>query len=31
VLNKKLRDVEESPNNPEPLLPELLGEDTEDV
>src|SRR3954453_20672202 len=31
VLNKKLRDVEESPNNPEPLLPELLGEDTEDA
>ncbi len=24
VLNKKLRDVEESPSNPEPLLPELL-------
>ncbi|MEO5753270.1 MAG: DNA recombination protein RmuC [Chthoniobacterales bacterium] len=30
VLNKKLREVEESPNNPEPMLPELLeplGED----
>ncbi len=24
VLNKKLRDVEESPNNPEPMLPELI-------
>ncbi|MEP7250650.1 MAG: DNA recombination protein RmuC [Spartobacteria bacterium] len=30
VLNKKLRDVEESPNNPEPMLPELLGEEPEE-
>ena len=31
VLNKKLRDVEESPSNPEPLLPELLEREEEDV
>ncbi len=29
VLNKKLRDVEGSPSNPEPLLPELLPNDDE--
>lgn len=31
VLNRKLRDVEGSPNHPEPMLPELLGlEEDED-
>ena len=30
VLNKKLRDVEGSPSNPEPLLPELLPNDEEE-
>ncbi len=30
VLNKKLRDVEESPNNPEPMLPELLSDEIEE-
>ena len=30
VLNKKLRDVEESPNNPEPMLPELLPNEEEE-
>ncbi len=31
VLNRKLRDVEESPNNPEPMLPELLAPDEEEI
>ena len=32
VISKKLRDVEESPSNPQPLLPELIepGEDLEE-
>jgi len=30
VLNKKLRDVEGSPSNPEPMLPELLLNDIEE-
>ncbi|MEO8440832.1 MAG: DNA recombination protein RmuC [Spartobacteria bacterium] len=30
VLNKKLRDVEESPSNPEPMLPELLEPEAEE-
>ena len=30
VLNKKLRDVEESPNNPEPMLPELIEPEAEE-
>ena len=30
VITKKLRDVEELPSNPQPLLPELLGYDEED-
>src|SRR5207244_5166817 len=31
AIRKKLRDVEESPDNPEPLLPELLQEQEEDI
>ncbi|MEY2489163.1 MAG: recombination protein RmuC [Verrucomicrobiota bacterium] len=31
AITKKLRDVEELPSNPEPLLPELLSEPEEDV
>src|SRR5947207_7461945 len=30
AITKKLRDVEESPSNPEPLLPELLGPQEEE-
>jgi len=30
VLNRKLRDVEGSPSNPEPMLPELLPNDIEE-
>ena len=30
VITRKLRDVEESPSNPEPLLPELLPNDSEE-
>lgn len=30
AITRKLRDVEESPNNPEPMLPELLADDRED-
>lgn len=31
AITKKLRDVEELPDNPQPLLPELLGEREEDL
>jgi DNA recombination protein RmuC len=30
AITKKLRDVEESPNNPQPLLPELLERESDD-
>ena len=30
AITKKLRDVEELPSNPQPLLPELLGEEEEE-
>jgi len=30
AITRKLRDVEELPSNPQPLLPELLQSDDED-
>ena len=31
AITKKLRDVEELPSNPQPLLPELLADEEEET